>query len=209
MVWNEELKREIPEGWKVCNLSNNELTKIIKPGIDKFEGTKNYLETADVTESNYTKGEEVTFENRASRANMQPTKNSVWFAKMKDSVKHLLINEEMQPLIERSIFSTGFLGLQCSSDSFEYIATYIKSEYFEKAKNKLAHGATQQAINNSDLRGIKIVIPCDEVLTEFHKRFKSIYSLISKKTIENKELIDMKDFLLPLLMNGQVTISKN
>lgn len=209
MVWNEELQREIPEGWKVGNLSNNELTKIIKPGIDKFEGTKNYLETADATESNYTKGEEVTFENRASRANMQPTKNSVWFAKMKDSVKHLLINEEMQPLIERSIFSTGFLGLQCSSDSFEYIATYIKSEYFEKAKNKLAHGATQQAINNSDLRGIKIVIPCDEVLTEFHKRFKSIYSLISKKTIENKELIDMKDFLLPLLMNGQVTISKN
>lgn len=52
----------------------NELTKIIKPGIDKFEGTKNYLETADVTESNYTKGEEVTFENRASRANMQQQK---------------------------------------------------------------------------------------------------------------------------------------
>lgn len=74
MVWNEELQREIPEGWKVGNLSNNELTKIIKPGIDKFEGTKNYLETADVTESNYTKGEEVTFENRASRANMQQQK---------------------------------------------------------------------------------------------------------------------------------------
>ena len=106
MVWNEELKRDIPEGWEVGNLSNNSLTKIIKPGINKFEGTKNYLETADVTESSYTKGEEVTFENRASRANMQPTKNSVWFAKMKDSVKHLLLNEEMHPLIERSIFYT-------------------------------------------------------------------------------------------------------
>lgn len=206
MVWNEELKRDIPEGWEVGNLSNNSLTKIIKPGINKFEGTKNYLETADVTESSYTKGEEVTFENRASRANMQPTKNSVWFAKMKDSVKHLLLNEEMQPLIERSIFSTGFLGLQCSSEGFEYIATYIKSEYFEKVKNKLAHGATQQAINNTDLKGIRIVIPSDEVLTEFHNRSKSIYSLISKKNIENKELADMKDFLLPLLMNGQVTV---
>lgn len=42
MVWNEELQQEIPEGWKVENLSNNTLTKIIKPGIDKFEGTKNY-----------------------------------------------------------------------------------------------------------------------------------------------------------------------
>lgn len=208
MVWNEELKRDIPEGWEVGNLSNNSLTKIIKPGINKFEGTKNYLETADVTESSYTKGEEVTFENRASRANMQPTKNSVWFAKMKDSVKHLLLNEEMQPLIERSIFSTGFLGLQCSSEGFEYIATYIKSEYFEKVKNKLAHGATQQAINNTDLKGIRIVIPSDEVLTEFHNRSKSIYSLISKKNIENKELADMKDFLLPLLMNGQVTVGE-
>lgn len=208
MVWNEELQRDIPEGWKVGNLSNNALTKIIKPGINKFEGTKNYLETADVTESSYTKGEEVTFENRASRANMQPTKNSVWFAKMKDSVKHLLLNEEMQPLIERSIFSTGFLGLQCSSEGFEYIATYIKSEYFEKVKNKLAHGATQQAINNTDLKGIRIVIPSDEVLTEFHDRSKSIYSLISKKNIENKELADMKDFLLPLLMNGQVTVGE-
>lgn len=208
MVWNEELKRDIPEGWEVGNLSNNSLTKIIKPGINKFEGTKNYLETADVTESSYTKGEEVTFENRASRANMQPTKNSVWFAKMKDSVKHLLLNEEMQPLIERSIFSTGFLGLQCSSEGFEYIATYIKSEYFEKVKNKLAHGATQQAINNTDLKGIRIVIPSDEVLTEFHNRSKSIYRLISKKNIENKELADMKDFLLPLLMNGQVTVGE-
>lgn len=89
MVWNEELQQEIPEGWKVENLSNNTLTKIIKPGIDKFEGTKNYLETADVVGVDYTEGEEITFENRVDRANMQPTKNSVWFAKMKDSVKHL------------------------------------------------------------------------------------------------------------------------
>lgn len=181
MVWNEELQRDIPEGWKVENLSNNTLTKIIKPGIDKFEGTKNYLETADVVGVDYTEGEEITFENRVDRANMQPTKNSVWFAKMKDSVKHLFFNAEMRPLIEKSVLSTGFLGLQCSNESFEYISAYIESEYFEKVKDQLAHGATQQAINNTDLKYIRIVTPSDKVLNEFHEGTKNIYSLISQK----------------------------
>ena len=208
MVWNEELQRDIPEGWKVENLSNNTLTKIIKPGIDKFEGTKNYLETADVVGVDYTEGEEITFENRVDRANMQPTKNSVWFAKMKDSVKHLFFNAEMRPLIEKSVLSTGFLGLQCSNESFEYISAYIESEYFEKVKDQLAHGATQQAINNTDLKYIRIVTPSDKVLNEFHEGTKNIYSLISQKKMENMELVSMRDFLLPLLMNGQVIINK-
>lgn len=208
MVWNEELQQEIPEGWKVENLSNNTLTKIIKPGIDKFEGTKNYLETADVVGVDYTEGEKITFENRVDRANMQPTKNSVWFAKMKDSVKHLFFNAEMRPLIEKSVLSTGFLGLQCSNESFEYISAYIESEYFEKVKDQLAHGATQQAINNTDLKYIRIVTPSDKVLNEFHEGTKNIYSLISQKKMENMELVSMRDFLLPLLMNGQVIINK-
>ncbi|MCH4015515.1 restriction endonuclease subunit S [Pediococcus pentosaceus] len=139
---------------------------------------------------------------------MQPTKNSVWFAKMKESVKHLSLNQEMNPLIKGSVLSTGFLGLQCSSESFEYIVTYIKSEYFEKVKNQLAHGATQQAINNGDLKGIKIVIPSDKVLNEFHEKSKEIYGLISQKKMENKELLKLKEFLLPLLMNGQVTVGE-
>ena len=83
MIWNEELQREIPEDWKVNNLSNSVLIRIIRPGIDKFEGTKNYLETANVVGGDYAEGEEITFANRANRANMQPTKNSIWFAKMK------------------------------------------------------------------------------------------------------------------------------
>lgn len=208
MVWNEELQREIPDGWKVNDLSNNTLTKVIKPGIYEFEGTKNYLETADVLGTEFTEGEIISYDNRASRANMQPTENSIWFAKMKNSVKHLFLNEEMKPLIGKTILSTGFLGLQCSNESFEYIATYIKSKYFEKTKNQLAHGATQQAINNTDLKGIKIVIPNDSVLNQFHKKTKKIYGLISQKKMENVELSSIKNFLLPLLMNGQVTINE-
>lgn len=53
MIWNEELKREIPEGWKVGNLKENSLTKLIKPWIDIFENEKIYLATADVSNNDW------------------------------------------------------------------------------------------------------------------------------------------------------------
>lgn len=56
---------------------------------------------------------------------MQPTVNSVWFAKMKNSIKHLYLNEEMKTLIDNCILSTGFCGIQCSKESFEYVASFI------------------------------------------------------------------------------------
>ena len=47
MVWNEQLKRNIPENWKVQSVISNCLSSIIKPGVEIFN-TKTYLATADV-----------------------------------------------------------------------------------------------------------------------------------------------------------------
>ena len=208
MVWNEELQREIPAGWEVASLANNSLTKLIKPGIKEFNGTKRYLATADVNGTAYSIGSNITFDNRESRANMQPTLNSIWFAKMKDSVKHLYLNKELNSIIKETILSTGFCGIQCDEYSFEYLASFIESDYFEKVKDQLAHGATQQAVNNADLQSIKLVIPSEEIVDKFHQVTKGMFSLISKNKVENTYLIALRDFLLPLLMNGQVTINK-
>ncbi|WP_253283653.1 restriction endonuclease subunit S [Ligilactobacillus saerimneri] len=206
MVWNEELQREIPAGWEVADLVNNPLTKLIKPGIKKFSGTKRYLATADVNGTSYSTGSNITFDNRESRANMQPTLNSIWFAKMKDSIKHLYLNKELNSIIEETILSTGFCGIQCDEHSFEYLSSFIESDYFEKVKNQLAHGATQQAVNNVDLQSVKLVIPSEEVVDKFHEVTKSMFSLISKNKVENTNLTALRDFLLPLLMNGQVSV---
>lgn len=47
MVWNDTLKRNIPENWKVQSVISNCLSSIIKPGVEIFN-TKTYLATADV-----------------------------------------------------------------------------------------------------------------------------------------------------------------
>ena len=124
----------IPAGWRVENLYKNALTSIIKPGVNPF-ATKNYLATAEVNGTSISHGTVVEYATRESRANMQPSVNSVWFAKMKNSIKHLYLNSHMKQLIENSILSTGFCGLQCSETSFEYMASFIEHSYFETIKD--------------------------------------------------------------------------
>ena len=201
MVWNDTLKRNIPENWKVQSVISNCLSSIIKPGVEIFN-TKTYLATADVKGTSISTGTIVDYDGRESRANMQPSINSVWFAKMKNSIKHLYLNKEMQPII-----STGFCGLQCNEISFEYIASYVSNAYFEIHKDMLAHGATQEAVNNDDLAGVHIIIPEDTVLRAYHEATQAIYAQISKNICENQELVKLRDWLLPMLMNGQATIS--
>ena len=206
MVWNDTLKRNIPENWKVQSVISNCLSSIIKPGVEIFN-TKTYLATADVKGTSISTGTIVDYDGRESRANMQPSINSVWFAKMKNSIKHLYLNKEMQPIISSSILSTGFCGLQCNEISFEYIASYVSNAYFEIHKDILAHGATQEAVNNDDLAGVHIIIPEDTVLRAYHETTQAIYAQISKNICENQELVKLRDWLLPMLMNGQATIS--
>ena len=207
MVYNEELKREIPEGWEAANLKNNPLTKILKPKIDNFEGNKIYLATADIQDKNINfNAEVINYNNRPSRANMQPITNSIWFAKMKNSKKNLCCADYSQEFLDNFILSTGFMGLKCKIEALEYLWGFVDNDYFETVKDKLANGATQEAINNDDLIFIKLLIPSDNVLKKYHLQMKSIYQKIYNNKIQNQELSTLRDWLLPMLMNGQVKV---
>jgi Restriction endonuclease S subunits len=82
--WFIEPTRDgLPEGWEEVSLGDSDLSKIIPSGIKKFEGFKTYLATGDVEGTLIKGGVEITYNNRPSRANMQPEKYSVWFAKKK------------------------------------------------------------------------------------------------------------------------------
>jgi len=204
MVWNEELKREIPKGWIVENLMETSICKDIKAGVDYFD-TKNYLPTANINGETITDGENVTYVNRENRANMQPIKYSVWFAKMKNSIKHLSIPNNSEWFINKYILSTGFQGLKCSEDSFSFIHCVVNSSWFETYKDVLSHGATQEGVNNEDLKNIKFAVPTDKILKQFSKIVLSVLERKFAIIKENYELSSLRDFLLPLLMNGQVT----
>lgn len=197
----------MPEDWKVQTLLDNDLCKIISSSIESFNGTKVYYATANVNGTSISRGEEITFTNRASRANMQPTNNSIWFAKMKNSKKHLFLNSEMKEFINSSILSTGFCGLQADDNSFEYVSSYIKLPEFEELKDNYAKGTTQEAINLSDLEKFEIVIPNEEALKQFHETANPLFALISRNMTENLRLFEIRNSLLPKLMTGEITVT--
>ena len=208
MIWNEELKREIPEGWEVDSFCENKHNSFSKEKVKDFTGVKKYIATGDVIGTTISSIlEEISFKNRPSRANAQPMKNTVWFAKMTDSKKTLLLTENDTDLVEETIFSTGFCGISSSPEFLLYTWSFVNNNWFESKKDFLAHGATQQAVNEDDLRKIKMVIPSDVVVESFYKIISPTYLEISNNRKQNQELTQLRDYLLPLLMNGQVGFS--
>ncbi|MGL2835825.1 restriction endonuclease subunit S [Helicobacter pylori] len=204
MKFSKELNRLIPNDFEVKTLGDNPLCNTIKTGVTPFK-QKVYYETKHIQETlSLNQGLKVSYNKRPNRANMQPSIYSVWFAKMKDTKKHLFLNQHMQSWIKESILSTGFCGLQCQKHTFEYIASTIKHSPFETRKNNLATGTTQKAINIEALDYIFILIPNKELLDNYSKITKPLYEKISNNIIETQTLTALRDFLLPLLLKQQV-----
>ena len=59
-------------------------------------------------------------------------------------------------------------------------------------------------MNKEEFESVKILLPTENILVKFSKIISLILSKIEVNTKENQELTSLRDFLLPLLMNGQV-----
>ena len=199
----------IPRNWEVGQLGNSKLGELKSSGIEDFEGEKIYIATADV-EGTWINSENtgVTYEDKPSRANMQPTPYSVWFAKMKDSRKLILVDNFDKYLLDNMIFSTGFAGIQCNKLSVYYLWEFIKSNYFDEVKNQYSNGTTMQAINNKNINQILVIIPPQIVLSKFNSILHPINNKISLLKRENITLAEARDTLLPKLMSGEIRVEE-
>ncbi len=197
----------IPKGWEVDSMGRSSLGYLAKSGIQAFKGEKIYLATADVSNTNIVNNKTyISMNDKPSRANMQPTANTVWFAKMKDSRKLLLVDEIDEILKNNYIFSTGFAGIQCTETSVYYLWTYIQSESFDTIKNSLATGTTMQSINNRNINNIYIPIPNKKLMNNFNLLVSQLFKYIVKNRQQNLYLSELRDTLLPKLMSGEIRI---
>jgi len=146
---------------KEVEFGNEGYFEILPSGIERFIGEKSYLSTESIKKTKIEKIEcKISFNNRPSRANMQPILNSIWFAKMKSTLKVYVFNELNKEEIEKYVLSTGFTGIKVMKTvSPKYVRYFLLTDYFNRIKDYLCSGATQKAIKNEKIRKIKIPLP--------------------------------------------------
>ena len=172
--------------------------KIIKSGISSFDKNKIYLDTSSVEGiNNISNGDNITFSNRPSRANMEPIPNSVWFAKMKDSNKILIITNNDKDIIENNILSTGFLGIEARNElPISLLTAIIISNDFHIQRDLNSVGTTMAGINNDTFLKIQVPYLTKNEVEAFDLKYRNLVNELSLLRRKINILKKEKDILL-------------
>ena len=212
MVWNEELKREIPEGWEVkllgseieiqrgisytskeingdgipmISLNSFNLDGTYKPeGIKKYSGKytdKNITLPGDllIAATDVTRNADII-----GRAILVPDYYS----------EDLVFSMDIAKIISKNIPSSFLMMLFNSNHYHNYIKWY-------------ASGTIVLHLNLDGTKRYNIEMPPKELLQKYDALYQPIAQRIYKTAIENQKLTELRDWLLPMLMNGQVKVS--
>lgn len=203
MVWSEELKRKIPDGWEVKNLKN--ITEISNDSLNPLDyPNKEFryfsIPTFDETGTyGLEKGE-----------NIQSNKFIV-------STTDILVSK-LNPWFNRVIYSTDESNLICSTEFVVWRPknTLIKNYLFMIARNESfitfcvnsvsGTSHSHKRINPTVMMKHKLVYN-HRVAELFGVKIEPFIKLLAKNKVENKTLSDLRDWLLPMLMNGQVKVN--
>lgn len=183
MVWNEELKKEIPNGWEVTQIDSvlsavpSTRKKLKKEYLSR--GKHPVIDQSSVYISGFTDDEKAVLFLKDAVVFGDHTKIIKYinfdFCRGADGTQILLSNRENLPNI---LLYHQVKNLNLVSQGY--------SRYFKFLKEK------------------QIVLPNFEIAKQFKITSEKLYQKIRSNIFENQELTSLRDYLLPLLMNGQV-----
>ena len=84
---------------------------------------------------------------------------------------------------------------------------YFRQSIFKQQAMTRASGSVRQTLNYSDFSLIDLVYPTSDYAKKFDEIWKSYYDVIVKLRAENERLSEIRDTLLPKLMNGEIDVS--
>jgi type I restriction enzyme S subunit len=191
--------------WTTKKLGDKEYFEILESGVEKFEGEKEYLSTSSIEGNKIIIPEcKITYQKRPSRANMQPRLNSVWFARMINTIKVYSFTETNKEEIDKYILSTGFAGILCNPEKVDprYLEKIFLSKWFNDLKDSLASDkAIQKSLNNDDIANLEIPLPPLSIQQKIVKILDTIQEAveIQEKIIEKTK--ELKKSLMNLLFH--------
>jgi type I restriction enzyme, S subunit len=209
MVWNEELKREIPEGWEVQKIAS--LTDLISRGI-----SPNYIENGGVCVLNQKCIRENTVLFEFSRRHNQQSKSAT---SRKVNLYDVLVNSTgvgtlgrvaiVKRLPENFIIVDSHVTI-IRPDIKKINPLYFGFSLIQKQKEieGFSVGSTGQVeLSKSQLQDIQLITPQTKIQDLFDKTYVNSLERTSICERENQKLTELRDWLLPMLMNGQVKVN--
>jgi type I restriction enzyme S subunit len=198
IVWNEELKRNIPEGWEVKELQ--EIAKCLMGQSPKGEsynqdgiGTPLLNGPADY-ENGALKGRTYTTE---------PTrlchKDDLVLC-IRATIGNLVYSEQ------EFCLGRGVAAVRANDKRLSELIYFLLIQEIERFKVQ-ATGSIIVGITKYDLIESKCLIPKDDLINSFHNLIKPQFDMVRINLKESQKLTELRDWLLPMLMNGQVKVN--
>ena len=205
MVWNKKLKREIPKAWyadnicKIANiLSGGTPSKAVYDywynGTIPFFGPTDYngnvfqIETADhITQKGLEHCASSLFE------------EGIVIITARGSIGKLVIVGTPMAM------NQSCYALQSKEGNFEYLY-FLTTQLIDCLKAK-GSGSVFKSIIASDIEHSILCVATENIVSDFCKKVKPLFEKLKTNTIEIAELTKQRDELLPLLMNGQVSVN--
>ena len=207
MVWNEKLKREIPEKWHSDNicliadiLSGGTPSKQINEywncgnipffGPTDYNGSMFQLQTADkITESGLQHCSSALFE-----------ENTIIITARGSIGKLVIVGTPMA-------MNQSCYALKSKNEEYEYLY-FLTIQLIESLKAK-GSGSVFKSIIASDIENTMLCVANKEIISLFCDKVSTVMKQIKKNTQEMIHLTKQRNELLPLLMNGQVSVNSD
>lgn len=196
MEWNDQLKREIPKGWGVKSI------------IDEFDVCCGYpFDTTKFTEDE--DGIPIIrirdiLENTISAKTLE-----IVDEKYKVNRGDLIVG--MDGNFHMNFWSghSALLNQRCfkiSSLGYSVLIAYFSAKPYIKAREKNVTRTTVGHLSADDVQALSVLVPTEPEKQKFSAIFDDILNKICQTRSENEELTKLRDWLLPMLMNGQARV---
>ena len=101
----------------------------------------------------------------------------------------------------------GYFNLGVNpTNRLPFLINSLNQSYFRESIFTLANGAAQPNISNEQINNIPLLIPIQTLIKLYNERSQPYYERILNNQLENQKLSSLRDWLLPMLMNGQVKV---
>ena len=189
MVFNEVLKREIPEGWDI-----KKLDKLAEIKRGKLVTAK----TADLNGQYKVVSAGIDYSYKHSEYNRE---------KYTITVSGSGANAGFINFWRERIFANDCTTVRGKTDEETFVILQFLKLRQEYILNQ-ARGSAQPHVYPKDLESLKILIPNIDLFKKYGKTILPFNEQIAINEKENQKLSKLRDWLLPMLMNGQVTVGK-